>query len=736
MDGRSPGSLSRRDVLKLAGGAGVVGAGAVAANGLLAGEDAATTAVEDERARELAEAFAPDLYYDEYEEWYVTDPRPYEAEADGDVVVDGKAAYDGYSRAFDEQGEPPRRVVFYNVRRYEDSPLAVVQYWMYAAFDQFSANFHWHDWELLQVFLDLDTGEPQLYVASAHSRNVPNNEFLDPDPDRQPAVLPELGSHSSALAVNELRDSFQRFPVDDAIADITNGVLEAAGDLPMAYGLPRDEGLSLPFVVPELDGQPVYDHPDLPSVTRDHLVAPELTVRSYDGLAEPPEDLPERGTGHQFGFEEGDYRYDLEPIDQLTHIASFEGPQLSFEFDVPQFAEDAVAGHLTTTGTPWQQERFENPASDVTDPAHLSELAERYDAVDPGGPLTQVVGRLRRVESDEDAPDDNGVQTTESTTGGVALVESDPTAVPSFAGGLVVAQDLPEGEHRLTVNAPGMAPYSEPVEAAAGETTAAGVEGDLALVANRDAVKLGVDGESGDSVARVAVEDDFAGRIVDVEPDGDREGVYVHRGGAYTVEVRDHDDEPGAHRVNPGDEERREVVARTGKASLASFVASVVTETVRQAPDFAATGESDEADGGDDTDTNTETDQPDGSVDGDGTGTDTGRTETDADADAGTETDTDAGTGGATDVEDPALRGLLQALDAIASAAERAAERAEAGDAPGTDNALETVRDRIADARADLEETDHDETVAGVTSRRLEQAERRTEQALDAGKTN
>jgi len=185
MDGRSPGSLSRRDVLKLAGGAGVVGAGAVAANGLLAGEDAATTAVEDERARELAEAFAPDLYYDEYEEWYVTDPRPYEAEADGDVVVDGKAAYDGYSRAFDEQGEPPRRVVFYNVRRYEDSPLAVVQYWMYAAFDQFSANFHWHDWELLQVFLDLDTGEPQLYVASAHSRNVPNNEFLDPDPDRQ-----------------------------------------------------------------------------------------------------------------------------------------------------------------------------------------------------------------------------------------------------------------------------------------------------------------------------------------------------------------------------------------------------------------------------------------------------------------------------------------------------------------------------------------------------------------------
>ncbi|QLD89402.1 hypothetical protein HWV07_10320 [Natronomonas salina] len=719
MEPPSPGSLSRRDALKLAGGAGVLGVGAVAGDRLLAGEDAPTTSVEDDRARELAEAFAPDVYYDEYEEWYVTDPRPYETDRDGEVVVDGKAAYDGYSRDFDEGGEPPRRVVFYHVQRYEDSPLAVVQYWLYSAFDQFTTNFHWHDWELLQVFVDLETEEPQLYVASAHSRSVPNNEFLDPDPDRRPAILPELGSHSSALAVNELRDSFQRFPLEDDVADITNGALEALGDLPMAYGLPRDEGFALPFVIPELDGRPIYEHPDLPNVTRDHLVDPALTVRSYDGLAEPPAGLPERGTGLQFGVHgDADYSYELEPVSELTHVDAFVGPQLSFEFDVPRFAEDAVAGHITATETPWKQERFEDPAADVTDPAHRSELADRYDAVDPGGPLTQVVGRLRRVEPDEDAPDDNGVKTTDTSTGGVALVESDPVAVPSF-GGVVVAQGLEEGEHRLTVNAPGMAPYSERVAATDGETTAAGADGDLALVDNRDAVKLAVDGESGDSLAQLAVEDDFGGRIVDREPAGsksepagsekesagsddadDRLGVYLHRGGAYTVEVRDPDDEPGAHRFNPGDESRHEVVARTGKASLASFVATIVTETGQQAPGFA---------GG----------------------------ETGGGGDGGGGSDEDALDGGiVTDVADPALRGLLQALASIATAAERAAERAESGDAGGADNALRTVRERIRSARADLEAEDHDDDVESVTARRLEQAERRAEQALETGKPN
>ncbi len=37
--------------------------------------DADTTEVEADTARELAERFAPTLYFDEYEEWYPTDPR-------------------------------------------------------------------------------------------------------------------------------------------------------------------------------------------------------------------------------------------------------------------------------------------------------------------------------------------------------------------------------------------------------------------------------------------------------------------------------------------------------------------------------------------------------------------------------------------------------------------------------------------------------------------------------------
>ncbi|TKX77161.1 hypothetical protein EXE53_28075, partial [Halorubrum sp. SD626R] len=159
--------------------------------------DSETTAMDPDALDELASRFAPTLYFDSAEPWFPTDPRPYTTEEDGDTVVDGFEAFDGYHERYDEAGVPPDPTVFYHGVRYEDSPLAVVQFWFYSAFDQFTANFHWHDWEVLHVFVDLDTGEPQLYVASSHSRSVPNNEFLDPDPDRVPRILTELGSHSS-----------------------------------------------------------------------------------------------------------------------------------------------------------------------------------------------------------------------------------------------------------------------------------------------------------------------------------------------------------------------------------------------------------------------------------------------------------------------------------------------------------------------------------------------------------
>jgi len=99
---------------------------------------------------------APDLYFGRLERWFPTDPRPYVVERDGRPVVDGFAALEGYTAAFEEAGGPPAPTVFYNVVE-ATAEIDAVQYWLYSAFDQFTANFHWHDWELLQVFVDHET---------------------------------------------------------------------------------------------------------------------------------------------------------------------------------------------------------------------------------------------------------------------------------------------------------------------------------------------------------------------------------------------------------------------------------------------------------------------------------------------------------------------------------------------------------------------------------------------------
>jgi len=58
--------------------------------------------------------------------------------------------------------------------------------------------------------------------------------------------------------------------------------------------------MRLPFVVPEYEGEPLYDHPDLPSVSVESLVDGALTIRSLDALGSPPTDLPFRETGIAF----------------------------------------------------------------------------------------------------------------------------------------------------------------------------------------------------------------------------------------------------------------------------------------------------------------------------------------------------------------------------------------------------------------------------------------------------
>jgi hypothetical protein len=659
-------------------------------------DDGDTWAVDEDRARALAERFAPTLYFDESERWFPTDPGPYERERDGEPIVDGFDALNGYV----EQGgaaDPPAPTAFYNVVEYEASPLAVVQFWFYSVFDQFTTNFHWHDWELLQVFVDTDSGAPQLHVASSHSRKVPNNEFLDPERVR-PRILSELGSHSSGLSVNDDAEGFQRFPLDGSVADITNRAIDgidAIAAIPLAYGLPRDEGLALPYAVPELDGEPVHEHERLPAVDASDLVPEALTVDSLGARQSPP-DLPQRTTGLRFEYEgresdDGDHTYELRPTADLEHISAFVGPQLSFEFYLPKVAEDAIASHITTAGTPWKDPRYENPASDITEPIHRQALADRYDAIGQPSSVSRVVAGVTNAVSNEDAPEGEGLTTVSTQLETVALLQSDPEAVPTF-NGVAVVQDVPAGDHQLTINGAGVEPHSETVAVAeADEVTAAGVEGEIPLVARENSLKLTVDPSDADSDLRdLAVEDDFAGRLYDAPLQGP-DAVYLHRGGAFTAEVRDAADEIGAFRVNPSDEKRVGLDnPRTGKAPLAEYLADIAMETRDQ---VAAAGS--DSDGGS---------QAGGGQSGGGRGN--------------------------------AVEGLANALEAVAEAAQRAAAAAEAGDRGQADQRLEAVVERLERVATRLQEA-RDSLPASLgraTSNRLEQARRRSEQAKGADK--
>jgi hypothetical protein len=702
MTGEHSQPVDRRTVL---GGIATGAASALAGCSLLeADDDSATQTVDEERARELAERFAPTIYFDEHEQWFPTDPQPYETERDGETVVDGFDALNGYVERGGE--EPVDPVSFYNVVEYEASPLAVVQFWIYSAFDQFTTNFHWHDWEVLHAFVDTDTGDPQLYVASSHSRKVPNNEFLDPDGSRRPRILSELGSHSSGLSVNDVAEEFQRLPLDGTVADITNSVIdgvESIAAIPLAYGLPRDEGLALPYVVPELDGEPFYEHDRLPAVDASDLVDEALTVRSFDALSSPPE-LPQRETGLQFDFEgaadvDPDVGYALQPASSLEHIQAFAGPQLSFEFAVPEFVENAVAGHITTTSVPWQSPRYENPALDISEPRHRQALADRYDAIGEPSAINQVVACVSNAVAEEDAPEGEGLRTEQSPLELFALFQSDPEAVPTF-GGIAVVQGVDAGEHTLTVNGAGVEPHSETVSVPKeGGVTAAGVDGEIPVVAREHSVKLEVDPSGADSeLTDLAVEDDFAGRLYDAPLSGP-DAVYVHEGGAFTTEVRDSEDEVGAFRVNPGpvgeDEEGDEDSVkvenpRTGKAPLASYLADVAAETRDQVAAVGADGDTDDS-------------------------------------------DDDAGSGGG---PGNAVNGLEKALNAVAEAAERAAERAEAGDRGNTEKQLEAVANRLDHVSTRLSEARESlpPGLARATEQRLDQSRRRSEQARNAEK--
>jgi hypothetical protein len=469
--------------------------------------------------------------------------------------------------------------------------------------------------------------------------------------------------------------------------------VEALANLPLAYGLPRDEGWRLPYLVPELDGTALPDHDRLPAVERGDLVPDVLTVSSFSDLLSPPEDLPQRDTGlvfrHGSTAAGAEVAYDLVPTAELEDVTAFTGPQLSFEFDVPQFAEDAVAGHITSTGAPWNQSRYTAPAADISDPTHREALASRYDAIGEPAPVNTIVAGVTQAVTEEDAPEDEGVTTEASGVESVVLVESETTAIPTFQGHAVV-RDVPEGDHRLTVNGAGVAPHSETVPVAndGGKPTAAGVGGEIPLVARKDSTKLEVDAHGTEAdLERLSIEDDFGGRLYEAPLSGP-DAVYVHAGGAYTTEVEDADGELGAFRVNPDAEANVRIdEPRTGTGSLSSYVATVATETAA-AVSAVADRDEDPAGGGSD----------------------------------------QAGASGP--------QGLSRALEAVAASAERAAERAAAGDRERADRSLETLETRLGNLANAIRNTGGElpADLERAVEHRFEQLDRRSSQAREAGK--
>ena len=588
----------RRRVLTYAalaalGGTGVVGAWTLSQPDPPSTSAAAPAEITADTVPELVARYAPDLYFGALEKWYPTDPRQYAIETVGGSVVDGYTALNEYTAAFNETGIPPAPTVFYRVVAAADG-VDAIQYWCYSVFDQFTVNFHWHDWELLQVFVDRETGSPLLVSASAHSRASPNNEFLDPDlsGDRRLAVLSEVGSHSSACELNSVLPTFERLSTADRGSDITNDPLAVSASLsaPFAYGLPRDEGARLPFVMPELEGYRLDDHPSV-AVDREDFITERVTVDDWRGLPRPPPDLPLREPGVVIAAPnsptEGELTYQLRPMASVREaVDEFVGPQLSFEFAIPGFAEDLYASHITSVGIPWDQPRYTDPLADVTDPAHR----QRVDGTRPPGLVNRVVGRVRLLGSGVDGVLDGVPAAARDALTGVADVSlyglpvevavrlaSDPVATVTRGGSFGFLHVDP-GEHSLTINGPGVAPLAQRFVHEGGAFRA-GSNGELTVVAREDAGWIRGDGRETTGIARVRIVEDFAGVVSAGRPvEDDRFAVAVHRAGSYTVEVVDRDGRPGAYRVTPekfgdGDETVREGI-ETGKRSLTVVLAA------------------------------------------------------------------------------------------------------------------------------------------------------------------
>ncbi|PSQ16479.1 hypothetical protein BRD00_10840 [Halobacteriales archaeon QS_8_69_26] len=800
------GRISRRTLLKAGGVAalGAVGTGFLGWRYLFDDDAAPGDWEADGVDRTLVERYAPRLEFGVNERWYPTDPRRYldggesgsggdegsggESGSGGDegVTLDGFAALDGYTREFRESGEPPAPTVFYRTLSEASSPLVVLQYWMYSAFDQFAVNFHWHDWELLQVFVDTDADEVVLLSASAHSRKVPNNEHVDPEGGI--TVLSEVGAHASALDVDGSR-TFRRTSGEDLAADVTNGAVDVAERIarfPFAYGLPRDERGRIPYSAPELDGDPLWEHPDLPNVRAEDLIGEPLVVRDEANLATAPTEVPAREPGATFVVEgsadadDADHTYALEPIEEVANaISDFGGPQLSFEFTIPGAVEDQFADHLTSVGIPWNGERYVEPLSDVSDDTHRRRVADEYglstgdDGDDPA--TTGDDGDDPATTGD----DGNDSATTAGTaaaglggsgvTGGALDLGADDQAASSGGSKLVAAVEATRSdtEGRLR-GAPdearselapevGFTLTDPPVEAGClletpeGETVSTVTAGGALLLddVEEGENRLVVDGagqapyaervpvEGSGEVARPGAEGS-----VPLVPREDAVKVAVGEGSAGVDRVRVEDDYAGTLYDAPAPE-----------AGDAVYVHREGTYTVdlrdREGDPGAARVDPD----GERVELSSETgkapmaeylarylresaeltrEYQEGGDDGDdGDGDDDATT---SPGQGGTPTDEPGGTSGG---GNGTTRSVAQFFEAAADAADRAAEAARDGNLQSADARLGSVRERLNGVRSRVEAQRGrrlSETLATVLDDRADGADRRAAAAIESSK--
>ncbi|MBE0516330.1 MAG: carboxypeptidase regulatory-like domain-containing protein [Methanophagales archaeon] len=155
-----------------------------------------------------ASKYAPNLWFGSTEELYPTSPFFDDEDLSGE---DNKNDY--YALSLDEKMD--NFTIYYHTVDAGDE--IVYEYWFYYAFNDF-VNKHYHDWETVYVFVDKSTEEVTRVVASAHTKEFPNNVLENPQfaEGEHAGILVEEGSHASCTDRNN-NGLFERD------TDVTNG---------------------------------------------------------------------------------------------------------------------------------------------------------------------------------------------------------------------------------------------------------------------------------------------------------------------------------------------------------------------------------------------------------------------------------------------------------------------------------------------------------------------------------